>query len=102
MPVDQWAVEHADLSLKKAAHPFRAHHCVVQARRVSHVRNRELQRADQVVTQRTLIATVVQLQKTRTELRDVDFDRALSRTGFAGQAARHRVIDFMREIRLAV
>ncbi|MNK58595.1 hypothetical protein D3C87_776840 [compost metagenome] len=101
MTVDQRAVEHADLSLKQAAHPFRAHHRVVKTRRVSHVGNGELQRADQVVTQRSLIATVVQLQKTRTEFRDVDLDRALSRAGFTGQAARHRVIDFMGKIRLA-
>ncbi|MNN03950.1 hypothetical protein D3C81_1166640 [compost metagenome] len=61
---DQRAVDHADLVRQQLAYPLRAHYRVVQPRRMRQVRDGELQRADQVITQWALIATVVQLKET--------------------------------------
>ena len=44
---------------------------------------------------------MVKLQETRTELRNVDFNRTLGRAGFTGQTAGHRLFNLMGEIVLA-
>ena len=67
---------------------------------MSQIRDGELQRTDQVVAQRALVTAVVQLEEARAEVRHVDFDWALSGTGFTGQAAGHGVIDLVGEILL--
>ncbi len=77
-----------------------AHDRVVQLRKARQVRNAELQRANQIILDRAQVAAVVQLEKARTELGHIDFHRALSRTGLAGQATGHGVVDFVGEILL--
>ena len=57
------AVDHAYLVGQQLAHPLRAHHRVVQARRVSQVRDAEFQRANQVIAQWPLVTAVVQLKE---------------------------------------
>ena len=51
-----------------------------------------------MIAHRPQIAAVVQLQEARAELGNIDFDRALGRTGFTGQTAGHRLFDLMREV----
>ncbi len=51
-----------------------------------------------MVAYRAQVAAVIQLQEARTELGHIDFDRALGRTGFAGQTAGHRLFDLVREV----
>ena len=67
-------------------------------RRLGHQRRIGLHRRHQMIPHRTQIAAVIQLQEARAELRDIDFDRALGRTGFAGQTAGHRLFDLVREV----
>ncbi|MNO73352.1 hypothetical protein D3C76_643150 [compost metagenome] len=69
---------------------------------MSQVRDGELQRTDQVVTQRALVAAVVQLEEARAEVRHVDLDRALPGARLARQAAGHGVIHLMGEVFLAL
>lgn len=67
-------------------------------RRLRHQRRIRFDRGHQMIAHRPQIAAVVQLQEARAELGNIDFDRALGRTGFTGQTAGHRLFDLMREV----
>ena len=50
--------------------------------KLGEIRNAELKRSDQIITQRPQISPVIKLQKPRAKLRNVDLDRTLARTRF--------------------
>ncbi|MNS81689.1 hypothetical protein D3C72_1154060 [compost metagenome] len=95
---EQRHVDHAADAFQQPANPCSAHQPVVQRRNPRHVRDAVFQRGDQVIPRRAQITAVIQLKKTRTKLRHIDLDRALSRTGFARQATGHGVVDFVGEV----
>lgn len=66
-----------------------------------HQRRVGFNRRHQMVADRAQIAAMVKLEETRTELRDVNFNRALGRAGFTSQTAGHRLLNLMREIVLS-